>query len=61
MPTQEQSLKSLLSELIDQIGQLVRQELQLAQAEAGEKISQVQTGLISIVAGLLLGFSALLN
>lgn len=60
MDTNDQSLKSLLSNLVNEISQLVRQELRLAQAEANEKLSQVQNGLIAVVAGLLLAFCALL-
>lgn len=60
MSTPDQSFKSLLKELVDDIGRLTRQELRLAQAEASEKVTQIQTGVISIVAGLLLALSALL-
>lgn len=60
MTAQDQSLKSLLRDLIDEVGRLIRQELRLAQAEASEKVTQVQTGAVSIVAGLLIAFSALL-
>jgi uncharacterized membrane protein len=60
MTSDDQSLRALLKDLIDEVSRLIRQELRLAQAESSEKISQVQTGLISIVAGLLLAFAALL-
>jgi hypothetical protein len=56
----EQSFTSLLKELIGEIGQLIRQELRLAQAETSEKLSQAQNGAIAIVVGLLFAFSALL-
>jgi uncharacterized membrane protein YgcG len=56
----EQSFTSLLKELIGEIGQLIRQELRLAQAEASEKVSQAQNGVIAIIVGLLFAFSALL-
>jgi hypothetical protein len=56
----EQSFTSLLKELIGEVGQLIRQELRLAQAEASEKVSQAQNGVIAIVVGLLFAFSALL-
>ena len=39
---------------------LMRQELALAKAEASEKFDQVQTGLITIIAGMLTAFVALL-
>lgn len=60
MTTLEPSFKTLLKDLIDDLGQLIRQELRLAQAEASEKVTQIQTAAISIVAGLLLAFCALL-
>lgn len=60
MALQEQPIKSILGELISGISTLLRQELRLAQAESSEKISQVITGLISLIVGLLVAFSALL-
>lgn len=60
MTNNDSSLRTLLKELIDEVSQLIRQEFRLAQAESAEKIGQVQSGLISIVAGLLLAFAALL-
>ena len=39
---------------------LMRQELALAKAEASEKLDQVQTGFITIIAGMLTAFVALL-
>lgn len=39
---------------------LVKQEIALAKAEAGEKLDQVQTGIISIVGALFLAFVALI-
>ena len=60
MPTNDQSLRSLTSELIGDISRLIRQELRLAQTEAGEKASQLQTGVISVAAGMLLALAALL-
>ncbi len=60
MHTNDQSLRSLTSELIGDISRLIRQELRLAQTEAGEKASQLQTGVISVAAGMLLALAALL-
>ena len=60
MATQEQSFKSLVRELVDEITRLIRGELRLIQAEGQEKISQLQTGAISVVSGLLVAFAALL-
>jgi amino acid transporter len=56
----ENSFASLLRDLIAEIGQLFRQELRLARAEAGEKVAQAQHGIVAIVVGLLLASSALL-
>ena len=56
----DQSFTSLLKELIGEVGRLIRQELQLAQAETSEKVSQAQNGAIAVVIGLLLAFCALL-
>lgn len=57
---QDQSVKVLLSDLANGISKLVRQELRLAQAEGSEKISQLTTGFISILGGLLVALVALL-
>lgn len=56
----EQSIRTLVGDLIEQMQRLIRQELRLAQAEAGEKVSQGQRGLISIVVGTMFAFAALL-
>ena len=60
MASSDQSFRSLGRELIDEFSRLIRQELRLAQAEGAEKLAQVQTGLIAIAVGLLLGTAALL-
>jgi Putative Actinobacterial Holin-X, holin superfamily III len=60
MAYQDNSFAALLHDLIGEIGQLFRQELQLARAEAGEKIAQAQNGVIAVIVGLLLAFSGLL-
>ncbi|TQV70088.1 phage holin family protein [Denitrobaculum tricleocarpae] len=60
MSNQDLSIKSLLSGLVDQISQLVRQELRLAQAEVSQKIAQAQAGGLAVFAGMLLAFCALL-
>ncbi len=54
------SLGRLVSELVQDIGRLVRQELRLAQAEISEKASQARSGLYAVIAGLFLAFCALL-
>ena len=56
----ENSFASLLRDLIAEVGQLFRQELRLARAEAGEKLAQAQHGIVAIIVGLLLASSALL-
>lgn len=60
MASPDRSFKSLLSELISEVNHLVRQELRLAQAEATEKIDQAQNGALSVLAGILIGFVALI-
>ena len=54
------SLGELLSGLVHDLGQLVRQELRLAQAEVGEKLTQAQNGIYAVTTGLLVAFCALL-
>lgn len=56
----EPSIGHLVSGLISDIGQLVRQELRLAQAETSEKLHQAQNGAFAVVTGLLVAFCALL-
>ena len=46
--------------LISDATLLMQQEARLARAEAGEKIEQIQIGMVSIVTGLLIAFCALL-
>jgi hypothetical protein len=54
------SLGQLLTELIGDLGRLLRQELRLVQAEASEKLKQAQNGVYAVVTGLLVAFCALL-
>ena len=54
------SLGTLLTGLIHDLGQLVRQDLRLAQSEAGEKFKQAQNGVYAVLTGLLVAFCALL-
>jgi uncharacterized membrane protein YqjE len=60
MATQDQSVKSLLVELVNNVGRLVRQELQLAQVETTEKATQALEGVFAIIGGLFVAFAALL-
>ncbi len=56
----DSSLGQLVTELIADLGQLIRQELRLVQAEASEKLKQAQNGVYAIITGLLVAFCALL-
>src|SRR3546814_15185497 len=60
MATADQSFKSLLSDLIGDVGQLIRQELRLAQAEASQQVSRARHGATSIVGGAMHGVGVLL-
>lgn len=60
MAADDQSLRGLVRELIEEVTQLIRYELRLFQAEGREKLHQAQNGLLAIVSGLLLAFAALL-
>jgi len=48
---QERSIGELFGQLSQDMTLLVRQEVQLARSELGEKISRVTTNLISVIAG----------
>ena len=54
------NMKDTIRDLIADLTLLLRQEISLARAEAGEKIDQIQNGFIALVAGLLIAFCALL-
>jgi uncharacterized membrane protein YqjE len=54
------SVPELLADLARSVPNLVRQEVQLLRSEMSDKITQVEIGLGSIVAGALLLFAALL-
>jgi uncharacterized membrane protein YqjE len=56
----DRSLKDLVNALINDVTGLVRNEIDLAKAEAGEKAGQVGFALVYIVAGGLLGFAGFL-
>lgn len=60
MNEQEKTVPRLVLDLVDQVQQLIRQELQLARVEAGEKASDLTTGLIGIVGGMLVALAALM-
>lgn len=54
------SLGELLRDLASDVTNLIRQELNLARTEAQEKLNQTMMAAISLVAGALLGFAALI-
>ena len=56
----DRSLGQLVTELADEMGTLVRQEVQLAKTELGEKVSQAKTGAALAAGGLLLAYGGLL-
>ena len=60
MTNSNSSFTASVRGLIDDVSMLIRQEFELAKAEAGEKVEQLQTGIISIVAGLLVATCAVL-
>ncbi len=60
MPTGDQSFKTLIRELFEDVGLLIRQELRLVQAETTQKFSKARHGLMSLAIGVLLGFCSLL-
>ena len=54
------SVPELLADLVRSVPELVRQEIQLLRSEMSDKLTQVEIGLGSIVAGGILLFAALL-
>jgi hypothetical protein len=60
MESSERSVGSLLQELTSDVSALVRDEMRLAQAEASEKMNQVIIAAVSIFAGFLVAFAALI-
>jgi hypothetical protein len=60
MKPSDPTIRELLGAVIDGTTTLVRQELRLAQAETAQKLHHAKMQLIAIIAGLLLGFCALL-
>lgn len=57
---QDRSVGELLRQLADDVVRLIRDEMALAKNEAGEKMNRVMMALVSIVAGSLMGFAALI-
>ena len=56
-PRPDRPLAALLSDLANETGTLVRQEIALFKAEIGEKLSRLGTGAGAIAAGGLVAFS----
>lgn len=54
------SVGTLLRDLADNVSALVRQEMALARTEAQEKLQQTIIAIMSIVAGALIAFAALI-
>lgn len=60
MQTDDKTIPGLMGELIESVGRLVRQELQLARTESAEKAEAATAGLISVIGGLLIALAALM-
>jgi hypothetical protein len=60
MESSNPSILQIVRALVDDLGTLMGKELDLAKAETAEKIEQVQTGIVAILFGMLVGFCALL-
>jgi uncharacterized membrane protein len=58
--TSNSNIIDTVKALVSDATLLMQQEARLARAEVGEKVEQVQLGIIAIVSGLLLAFCALL-
>lgn len=59
-PDREKSLGSLLAELADETGTLVRQEIALAKAEINQRLDQAKRGAIALVIGALVAYAGLI-
>jgi hypothetical protein len=53
-------ISTLIRELLDDAGELVREEVRLAKAETHEKLAEVGRNLVPIGIGAVLGFAALI-
>lgn len=60
MASPDQSFKSLLVELVNNVSHLIRQEIHLVQAESSEKTSQALEAVFTVIGGLFIAFAALL-
>lgn len=57
---ESRSIGELLRDLANDVSNLIRNELALARTEAQEKLHQTTTAVVSLLAGALLAFAALL-
>ncbi|MDX6752325.1 phage holin family protein [Geminicoccaceae bacterium 1502E] len=57
---QDRSVGDLLRSLADDVIRLIRDEIALARAEAGDKLHQMVMAVVSIIGGSLVAFAALL-
>ncbi len=58
-PANQRSMIDNFTRLIDQMSMLFRKEVELAKAEASEKVSQITSGMVKLVAGAVLMIPAL--
>jgi drug/metabolite transporter (DMT)-like permease len=57
---ENRSVSELLRDLATDVSALIRQEITLARTEAQEKVNQTMVAVMSIVAGALIAFAALI-
>lgn len=56
----EKSIGTLLAELADETGTLVKQEIALAKAEINERLDQAKRGAIALAIGALIAYAGLI-
>lgn len=61
MAENEKSLPQLMRELVDQVSRMLRHEIDLARAEAGQKASQASSGATMLAVALVLGLGAVVT
>lgn len=57
---EQRTLRSLFTELADEITTLFRQEIALVRAETSEKVSQARSGVVWLAAGGVIAFASLI-
>ena len=60
MNPEHKPMSRLMMDLVDSVGRLVHQELELARVEGAEKLNEAILGLIGILSGMLVALAALL-